>query len=320
MNKYDVITVGSATIDNFIYTNIPELHKQKNSYIAYPSGSKFLVNEVDTKTGGSATNTATALSRLGLKVGCMSCVGNDENAKVIISELKKEKIDFIGIKTNKKTGYSIILDSKEHNRTILIYYGANSELDFKKINKTKLNTKWFYFGSLSGTSFKTQKKLIDFAKKKGIKVAYNPSQYSAKKGKELYSLLKKVDFLILNKEESELLLNKKEKIEKMLELLHKKGPVIVCITDGEKGAYLSDGKSKLRISTHPIKVVERTGAGDAFAASLLAGLIKIKNIETALKIALINSESVIKHKGAKNKLLTWKEVIKELKKVEVELK
>lgn len=319
MSKYDVITIGSATVDNFFYTNIPELHKKRDNYIAYPIGSKFLVKEIDIETGGSATNTATSFSRLGLKSGTIICLGNDKNADIILSELKKEKIDFLGTKVNEKTGDSIVLDSKEHNRTILIYYGANSKLDFKKLDKKKLNAKWFYFGSLHGKSFETQKKLMSYAKKNKIKIAYNPSQYSAKKGKELYPLLKKVDLLILNKEESELVLEKKESIKKMLKLLHEKGPKLVCITDGEKGAYFSDGNSIKELNTHSIKVVERTGAGDAFASSLLAGLMK-KDTETALKMALINSESVIKHRGAKNKLLTWKEMNSKLKKVRVKLK
>ncbi|UCD04375.1 MAG: carbohydrate kinase family protein [Candidatus Woesearchaeota archaeon] len=322
MVKYDVITVGSAIVDNFYYTNIPELHKKKGRYIAYPIGSKFLVNEIDVRTGGSATNTATSFARLGLKVGCLASLGNDENANIILSELKKEKIDFIGTKTNKRTGKAVILDSKEHDRTILIHYGANSELDFNKIDKDKLDTKWFYFGSMISKSFETQKKLMNFARMNRIRVAWNPSQYQAKMGKELHPLLPYVDLLVLNREEAALVLGyKKPKlIKRMIVELHKKGPRFVCVTDGKYGAYFSDGTNKLRVYTHPVKVVERTGAGDAFASSLLAGIIKFKDIHKALSIALINSESVIKLRGAKNKLLTMKEMNGMLEVTRVDIK
>jgi len=310
MTKYDVITIGSATVDNFFYTNIPELHKKKGRYIAYPVGSKFLVNEIDVESGGSATNTATSFSRLGLKVGCLVSLGNDENANIILKQLKKENVDFIGTIADKRTGYATILDSKERDRTILIYYGANSELDFNKIDRKNLDTKWFYFGSMMGKSFETQKKLMVYARSKGIAVAWNPSQYQAKMGKELHPLLPYVDLLILNREEAALVLGyrKPRLIKHMITELHKLGPKFVCVTDGKHGAHLSYDNTKLKVHTHPIKVVERTGAGDAFASSLLAGLIKFRDLNKALKIALINSESVIKYRGAKNKLLTMKEM------------
>ena len=54
----------------------------------------------------------------------------------------------------------------------------------------------------------------------------------------------------------------------------------------------------------PVKVVEMTGAGDAFASTLVAGLVMNKPFEFCLKMAINNSESVICHYGAQNLLLT----------------
>ena len=64
---------------------------------------------------------------------------------------------------------------------------------------------------------------------------------------------------------------------------------------------------------HNIKVVERTGAGDAFSSGFLAGWIKTQDIERALKIALANSESEIQYLGTHNKILTWEEANNKIK-------
>ena len=99
------------------------------------------------------------------------------------------------------------------------------------------------------------------------------------------------------------------KDKNLLRGLHKLGPKIICITDRDKPTYCYDGKNKYSITPHKnIKVVERTGAGDAFASGFVAGIIKTNNIKKSLQIGLKNSESVIQYFGAKNILLRWKDV------------
>jgi sugar/nucleoside kinase (ribokinase family) len=88
------------------------------------------------------------------------------------------------------------------------------------------------------------------------------------------------------------------------------GPKIVCITDKKKFVTAYDGLKTYKLKPHKIKVVERTGAGDAFASGFVAGLIRGKDIKFSLKIGLANAESVIRYFGAKNKLLTWREAFK----------
>ena len=315
---YDIITVGSATVDVFAHTK-SELIKIKTSsseedLIAYPSGSKILIKELRFTTGGGGTNTAVSLARLGHKVAYLGSLGNDENGKRILDLLKKEKIDFIGRLTNDITGYSIILDSIEHDRTILTYKGANNKLKFFNINQKKLKTKWFYFSSMVSESFRTLEKLAEFAEKNKIKIAFNPSTYLAEKGSGyLKKILIRTTILILNKEESSLLVGKNN-VKIMLKELYRLGPEIIVITDGKKSINAYDGKNIYVLIPNKIKVVESTGAGDAFASSFLSGIIKKNDVEFALKMGLANSESVITHPGAKNRLLKYNKILKAIKK------
>ncbi len=317
---FDVITIGSATVDIFAYTkaDVIKLTKRKvtTKDICYPVGDKILVKHMEIMTGGGGTNTAVSFSRLGLKTAYLGNIGNDRSAKRILDELRKEKVSFIGTISNDKTNISIVLDSIAKDRTILVYKDASEKFSFAKIKKSMLKAKWFYLCAMVDKEYRELEKIAAFAKKNKIKIAFNPSSYLAQKG---FSYLKKVisktNLLVLNKEEAALVLKKKTaNINALLKGLKKLGPEFIVITDGKKGAYCYDGRTKYTIVPQKIKVVETTGAGDSFASAFLAGMIRKNNIGFALKLALMNSQSVISNVGAKNILLKWSEAIKKVKK------
>lgn len=315
---YDVITVGSATVDALARTEFCEMiHDKKNKEcIAYPVGAKILMEELVLTTGGGGTNTAVSLARLGHKVAFLGKIGSKYNSKRVIQQLKEEKVNtslIIRSKTG-RTGYSIVLDSKKHDRTILSFRGSNNDLGFNEIDLKKLKTKWFYFSSLMGKSFRTLEKIANYASKNKIKIAFNISSYLAKKGPSyLGNILKKTDILVLNKEEACILVGK-NKIEKLLKKLNKLGPDVIAITDGKKGVYVYNNDHIYYGKPTNVKIVETTGAGDAFASSFLCGIIRKNNIEFAMRLGMTNAESVIQHHGAKEKLLKYNEALKIMKK------
>jgi len=290
---FDVVSFGSAVIDIFVGTDLSE----KKNFISYPVGAKILIKDLKFDIGGGGTNTAVAFSRFSLRTGCICKIGSGEQENDILKLLKKEKVIFLGKQEKEKSGYSIILDSKEKSRTILTYKGINDEISLDDTEKFK--TKWLYYSSLLGQSFQTQIKLANSLKKQGAKLAFNPSSYLIK-SKNILPLLKLSDILILNKQEAQMLTKKKQNL---LTELHKLTKGIVVITDKDKKIQAYDGKKKYSLMPHKIKVVERTGAGDAFASGFVAGQIANKTIQQSLVLALKESESVIRHFGAKNNLL-----------------
>ncbi len=321
---FDVITIGSATIDLFLSSEAEVItvktHFHEQEMIAYPAGKKILVEHISHMTGGGATNTAVAFARLGLKTGCICKVGTDGYGDQIIQELKTEKIAFLGVQAKEETGCSVVLDSVKHDRTILVCKGVNNHLQMKEIKKNKLATKWFYVSALLGDSYKTCEELALFAEKNNIQIAFNPSNYLAEKGKAaLHVLLSRTNVLLLNKEEAQALVHMpidepKNEIKNLLKecrrIIHADGMVV--ITDGKNGAYCYDGKMQYFIQPRQIQVIETTGAGDAFTSTFLAAYIKTKNIKSSLRLAQINAESVIQAFGAKNILLSWKEAMKQM--------
>ncbi|MGC9309886.1 MAG: carbohydrate kinase family protein [Candidatus Nanoarchaeia archaeon] len=294
--KLDIVSFGSAVLDVFVNTDVAERERK----ISYPVGSKILVKGLKEDIGGGGTNTAVAFSRLGFKTGYIGKLGNDNQGKNILKLLKQEGVKFLGKLVEGDTGRSIILDSKEHNRTILTYKGVNNHLDKQDMKQFK--TKWLYFSSLLGKSFETQQWLAEklFGK---TKLAFNPSSYLIKeKKKQVLILLKLTEILILNKEEAEMLVGKSNLLEK----LHKLGPRVVVITNKDKKVYAYDGFKQYDVNPHKINVKERTGAGDAFAAGFVAGQVAGKSITDSLKLGLEEGESVLRYFGAKNNLLKRK--------------
>lgn len=321
---YDVITVGSATLDVFARTKFSELikiidPKGETDLLALPAGSKILIDELEFTTGGGGTNTAFALSRLGHKVAFVGKLGTGTNSDFIYKNLRKEKIDLMCAYGRGLAGYSVILDTLEHDRTILVYKGINDELRSGEVPFKKLKTKWFYFSAMMNESFRTLERIAEFAEGKGIKIAFNPSAYLAEKGRQhLKHILDRTELLVLNREEACMLVGQ-DTIGDLLMKLKSLGPKIVVITDGKNELYALEGNEIYRTKPPASKIVDTTGAGDAFASSFLSGIIRKNNIEFAIKLGIVNSQSVITHYGAKNILLTYKEAMKGVKKLKIRI-
>src|SRR3989338_11271322 len=104
---YDVISVGSATVDAFINTG-NQLFRKDHGNISVPFGSKIVIEDLKFSTGGGATNTAVGFSRMGLKTACITSLGLGSNSKRIFNVLKKEGVDtsFV-ISKGGRTGFSV---------------------------------------------------------------------------------------------------------------------------------------------------------------------------------------------------------------------
>jgi len=307
--RYDIITIGSATVDVFAHTDpeqVEVLNVHNHKDVAYPLGAKILIKELNLFVGGGGTNTAVAFSRLGLKTAFLGKIGKDDNGKTISDCLFNEKIDFIGT-YGEISGYSVILDSVIEDRTIFTYKGCNDEMLIGDIDFRTIDSKWLYLSSMMKDSFYTQCRIASYAAGKGIKIAYNPSLYMVKNGPlHLKKILKNTEILIFNKEEAQTLIGEdRDNMFNLLLEVSKLGPKIVVITDGKNGAYCYTSADGTVYSAEPgrVKIVETTGAGDAFASGFVASIILGKSIDIALKAGMLNAESVISHLGSKNNLL-----------------
>jgi ribokinase len=311
--SFDIITIGSATVDHFADTDSEliriDTRHHHEELIAFPLGSKMLINELKTTVGGGGTNTAVAFAHLGLKTAYLGKIGSDAAGEFVLNLLEREGITFIGARDG-QTGFSVILNSIIDDRTILAFKGANDHLLEKDV--PHLDAKWIYLSSMLGESWKT---VVNTIAKGNFNVAFNPSNYQAELGyKALSNLVDHVKILIMNREEACKFLGidhtETPDYRELLEKMYTLPPEIVVITDGKKGAFVYDGHYFLHGLPKPdINILETTGAGDAFAATFTSAIIKGMDTKAALNYAMTNAESVLQYKGAKEKLLLWDELI-----------
>ncbi|MBN1779387.1 MAG: carbohydrate kinase family protein [Candidatus Buchananbacteria bacterium] len=337
MKKFDIVTFGGAVKDITFYTDQGKLFATPNNLtaqkmLAFEYGGKINAKEFYHNLGGGASNTGVSFSRLRLKTAVVVRLGKDEDGKEIIAKFKKEKIDtdFIQFDQKEHTGVSFILgvDKKDREHVAFLMRGANNNLTFPTNQENKLQAKWIYLSSLSGSGWqKTLKLLFTHAKNENqnIKIAWNPGILQLQAGKKVIGrYLKQTDVLIVNKDEAiELVLsgvkigrrnpNYLNKPLYLLNILSEWGPKVVIITDGEKGAWVFDGKKIYHQKVKKSKVLDTTGVGDAFASAFIAGLIYNRgNLDQALSWGMVNSASVCTQVGAQMGLLTLDEIKKKV--------
>ena len=311
---FDIITIGSGTLDVFISTGARMFRPCQScpDHVKVPFGSKLLVDRISFFTGGGGTNTAVGFSRLGFRTAWIGKIGDDTTGETILLELTHEKVDtsFVAIAKGKTSGYSLILDAKGHDRTVLAYKGCNDLLRPTEVLAKPLQSPWIYCSSQLGGSLKTILTIVEKARRKGTKIAFNPSSYMITLEKKVVKkILFSTHILIFNSEEAEMLVGRAG-IKQTMKRIHDLGPRFAVVTDGAHGAHGSDGSRIWHCKAPPVHVVESTGAGDSFATGCVAGLMKEWTLPEAMKIGMAESASVIQHMGAKHILLTWKQALK----------
>jgi sugar/nucleoside kinase (ribokinase family) len=303
---YDVISIGAATVDIFVKSKDFSIHED---LLCLKYSSKNEITQSLICSGGGATNSAVSFSRLGLKSACVSLVGQSHLNNYIFEDLKKDKVatDFITQTKTDSTDFSVIIVAPDGSRSILTNRGK-SGLEEKNFKWSQIkSTSWFYISSLEG-NIDLLEKLIGFAREFNIKIALNPGKRELIQRKKLLSIIKMVDFLLLNQEEAEMLTDIPSTSQNFWGEISSLQVPLVAVTNGREGAHILTPDKQFYspiINTHPI---DETGAGDAFGSAFVAALIHQKLPQDALFWGVKNSASVVSALGAKPGLLTFKQI------------
>jgi sugar/nucleoside kinase (ribokinase family) len=317
---YDVITIGTATRDVFVTgsgfkvlkdpAHLKKIGFKTGEAECFALGAKIEVERPVLALGGGAANAAVTFARQGFRTTALVKIGDDELGDEVVRVLKSEKINPLALRDKKAgTAYSTILLAPSGERTILVYRGASSNFRRKEVPMTRLKAKWAYV-SPGEISFSLMQSIVSKLKKSGTKVAMNPSGHYLKAGPtKLKHILKNLDVVIVNREEASLLTGvdygkEKQIFAKFDELV----PGIAVMTDGKKGAAVSDGKYIYRAGIFSEKeLLDRTGAGDAFGSGFVAGMMQKNDVCYALRLAAANSTSVVEQVGAGEGILKKKD-------------
>ncbi len=320
---FDIITIG--TIVREVFIQAPAFKTVTNSGLikkigidapeagCFALGSKLSIERPIFAGGGGAHNTAITFARQGFKTGIAGVLGDDVAGREILSSLKSENISaFIEIDKKLGTGYSVTLVFPDGERAIFTYRAGGSDIREKNITFPKMRADWAYI-STGDIPISAMKEIVSKFKKSGTRVAINPSaSYLKLKKADIEQLFGMVGVVILNRDEASILTGIPRRDEKKIfkEFDHIVDGIAV-MTDGKNGVSASDGEYIYRAGIfQEKKVVDRTGAGDAFASGFIAGLIRKNDIGYALRVGSANATSVIEHFGATEGALTARDIEK----------
>jgi len=311
-----ILCIGDIFTDTFIKLLDDEARIDTDSdgsqRLSIPFGNKPPYERADVVPSvGPSPNAAVSCARLGLRVGLMSWIGDDQIGKDSIKYLVGEKIDVVPMVTQAgiaSNSYYVLRYGAD--RTILV---KNEQYDYRwAAPVTKPD--WLYLSLVSADSWQLHEDMLVYLRENpDVKLAFQPGtfhfKWGAEKLKEVYA---RSYIVVMNREEAVDVTGRSyDSLRDLANGLHELGPQIAVITDGPNGSYASFDGKLYRVPNYPDPAppLDRTGAGDAFASTIVAALARGESINEALTWAPINSMSVVQQLGAQAGLLTHEAII-----------
>ena len=291
MTRFDVVGFGALNVDLLFKVN----------RLARAEEESFIQDYTEA-CGGSAANTTVGLARLGCKVGFIGKVAGDREGKLQLDCFSAEGVDTNGIikAEQGKSGAVLGFVDKKGARALYINSGVNDTIKFEEIKPDYASqAKFLHLTSFVGEkSLQTQKQLLTTLPS-DVKVSFDPGAVYAQKGySAIEPIIKKTYVLLPNSFELEQLTGESDYC-KGADFMIGRGVKIVAVKLGSAGCYVTDGRERLRIEPFKVKVVDTTGAGDAFCAGFLFGLIKNKSLSECGRLANFVASRCVMEMGAR---------------------
>lgn len=320
-NAPSILAIGDIFTDAFIQLSedSAKIHTDEDGskWLSVPYGAKPSYDHVDiVKSVGPSPNVAISCARLGLDVSLMAWLGDDQPGKESLEHLRDESVstDLMITESGKKSSYWYVLRYGA-DRTMLVK-SEPYKYEFKTPEK---EPDWIYLSYIGEDSWSLHEKLLAYLNEHpNVKLAFQPGTFHFKWGVEkLRDVYKRSHIVILNREEAMDITGKPHDPLRELAIgLHDLGPEKVIITDGPNGSYASYDYKLVTIPNYPDPAppLDRTGAGDAFASTIVAALAMGESMDTALTWAPINSMNVVQKLGAQAGLLSKEKILQYLDK------
>lgn len=293
MENLDVVVLGGAAVDWVAQVN------------ALPyRDSIVLARSYDRFAGGSAANVAVGLARLGYRTGFLGKLGDDEGGQWLLRAFASEGVDTgaLLVEGERQSASCFIAVDEQGERLIVAIPGASLLEDVAELDVSYLQrTRTLYIGPAYPEVAATA---IDALHQKGGTVFYAPGGAWGPDGLAgIRPLLEKADVLLLSRAEAEALLGSQTPAQ-ATQALQQAGAPVVIETLGGEGAIVRTRDCLTGIPAFPVSDVrDTTGAGDAFAAGLVAGFLQAEgDWVAAARMGCAAAALKIRHVGARNGL------------------
>lgn len=298
MSHYDVYGIGNALVDiqahvsdDFLTTLISEHHPGAGPHVA--KGAMHLVttefqghllrllesHELHTISGGSACNTMIGIAQMGCPAKYAGKVGDDVYGAFYAEDLHKIGVHFDVTAGTDPTGTCIILITPDAQRTMFTHLGISTQLSPSDINEADIQrAKWVYIeGYLwdAAGPKAASLKVMELAKRHGVKVAYTFSDpFCVRRARDDFRRFTQefVDLVFCNEEEG-FSFTDTDDVHAALHAIEQLGTA-VAFTRSAHGSIIAWHGERHAIPAVLVKPLDSTGAGDLYAAGMLAGLCR----------------------------------------------
>ena len=294
MMGFDVVGFGALNVDKLFRVN----------RIAGAEEESFIKTHEES-CGGSAANALVGLARLGCNTGFIGKVAEDREGNLLLNDFRREGVDVKGVIREKlgESGSVMGFVDKKGERALYIDSGVNDTIALNEVNsKYVARAKFLHLTSFVGEkSFQTQKKLLETLPET-VKVSFDPGVLYARRGlAQLEPIVKRAYVMMPNRGELELITGYSEYV-KGADALIAKGVKVVAVKLGSEGSYVTNGRERFHVDAFKAKVLDSTGAGDAFCAGFLYGLLNNRGLRECGRLGnFVASRKVLKM-GARTNL------------------
>ena len=265
-------------------------------FISLENGKKLVdVEKFQKKAGGAPANVATALVKLGASAEFVGAVGKDSFGKFLIETLNRYEVGTSHVIEDPNLGTTIAYVSidEDGERDFEFMRGADGNLSPEQINFEAFNDcKIIHLGSatalLGAQLYDVYQAFIKFANQNDKFISFDPNYRDAlyHDKKELFvnhckEVIKHVDLIKVSEEEGQIITGESDH-NQMIAALHDLGAKIVTLTLGKEGSLVSI-ENTYKVESIPVKMIDSTGAGDAFIGALLSQIANLEQPKVILK-------------------------------------
>lgn len=258
----------------------------------YPGRGKLvLVDQMELHTGGCAANTGVSLAKIGVDTGIIGKVGADGFGDFIVSQIERHGMDARGVVRDPDTATSatMVMVHGDGERSFIHYLGANatlveSDVNFDLMRGAKILhiAGSFLMPAIDG---QPTANVLRKAQEMGITTSLDTAWDSRGRWMELLApCLPYMDYFVPSIEEARMVTGKHDPAD-VAKVLMDRGVKVVGLKMGEDGCYIRSAGAEVRIPKFDVDAVDACGAGDAFAAGFLTGVVKGWDLEMTGRFA-----------------------------------
>ncbi|GEM05466.1 sugar kinase [Halolactibacillus miurensis] len=268
--------------------------------------------------GGSPANLCMNINRLGGEARLVAAVGDDRFGDFLIHHLEKESVDTTLIQRTDKSTSMVVVNKSKGSPTPIFYRGSDFDIRLTdELEQAIRNTKIMHISSWPLSKSSSRKVVYDavkIAKEAEVLVGFDPNYHPGLWDEDedgiqiMKEMISQAD-IVKPSEDDAFRLFGDDSPENHIEKFHALGCPIVLMTLGKDGAIASFDGEKTYYKTKATKVVDTTGAGDAFWSGFYTGITQGKTVEQALDLGFSTSAYKLQFTGAVVKLPHYEEFL-----------